>query len=111
MGVVTPLKYYALAKPALLWSHGRLLRLPPTAAPAAVKGAYEDAVEDEVAQQTLLTPRLRIEAEVDGFLDVDPRLAADIVADIRSGVSIGELGEKLGNAPLYPAHQCVQQEV
>src|SRR5205807_1215973 len=70
-----------------------LLGLPPTAGPAAIKEAYEDAIEDDVddadllmrAQQTLLTPRLRIEAEVGGFLDVDPNLATQIVSDIRAG--------------------------
>lgn len=80
-----------------------LLGLPPTAKPAAVKEAYEDAIEDEVddadvlmrAQQTLLTPRLRIEAEVGGFLDVDPSLATQIVSDIRTGTPIREIKERL----------------
>jgi tetratricopeptide (TPR) repeat protein len=81
-----------------------LLGLPPTAAPAMVKEAYEDAVEGEVddvdvlmrAQQTLLTPRLPIEAEVGGFLDIDPRLASQIVSDIRSGAPIDEISEQVG---------------
>lgn len=80
-----------------------LLGLPPTAKPAAIKEAYEDAVEDEVdeadllmrAQQTLLTPRLRIEAEIAGFLDVDPGLAWQIVSDIRTGTPIREIKEQL----------------
>jgi tetratricopeptide (TPR) repeat protein len=80
-----------------------LLGLPPTAKPVAIKEAYEDAIEDEVddadllmrAQQTLLTPKLRIEAEVSGFLDVDPGLATQIVSDIRSGTQIREIGERL----------------
>jgi hypothetical protein len=67
-----------------------LLGLPTTAKPAMVKEAYEDAIEDKVdgadvlmrAQQTLLTPRFRIEAEVGGFLDVAPALAAEIVSGI-----------------------------
>ncbi|UPK12187.1 tetratricopeptide repeat protein [Bradyrhizobium sp. 155] len=80
-----------------------LLGLPPTAKPAGIKEAYEDAIEDEVddadllmrAQQTLLTPRLRTEAEVGGFLDVDPASAAQIVSDIRTGKSIGEIRGRL----------------
>jgi tetratricopeptide (TPR) repeat protein len=92
-----------------------LLRLPPTAAPAVVKEAYEDAIEDEVedadalmrAQQTLLTPRLRIEAEIGGFLDVDPRLAAQIVADIGSGMPIEEIGERLGKLHSLPRSNVI----
>ncbi|MET4524062.1 tetratricopeptide repeat protein [Bradyrhizobium sp. JR18.2] len=80
-----------------------LLGLPPTAKPAAIKDAYEDAIEDEVddadvlmrAQQTLLTPRLRIEAKVGSFLDVDQSLAAQIVSDIRSGTPIRNIKERL----------------
>jgi len=87
-----------------------LLGLPPTAKPTAIKEAYEDAIEDGVgdanalirAQQTLLTPRLRTEAEVSGFLDVDPGLAAQIVSDIRSGTLLREIEgrvEKLHSLP------------
>ena len=87
-----------------------LLGLPPTAKPTAIKEAYEDAIEDGVddadvlmrAQQTLLTPRLRIEAEVGGFSDVDPGLAAQIVSDIRSGMPIGEIEERLRNSTRCP---------
>jgi tetratricopeptide (TPR) repeat protein len=92
-----------------------LLGLPPTAAPAMVKEAYEDAVEDEVddvdvlmrAQQTLLTPRLRIEAEVGGFLDIDPRLASQIVSDIRSGASIDEISERVGKLHSLPRSNVI----
>lgn len=92
-----------------------LLGLPPTATPAAVKEAYEDAVEDEAddpdvlmrAQQTLLTPRLRIEAEVGGFLDVDPSLATQIVSDIRSGRPIGEIKERLARLHSLPRSNVI----
>jgi tetratricopeptide (TPR) repeat protein len=92
-----------------------MLGLPPTAAPAMVKEAYEDAIEDEVddvdvlirAQQTLLTPRLRIEAEVGAFLDIDPRLASQIVSDIRSGAPINEISEQLSKLHSLPRSNVV----
>lgn len=92
-----------------------LLGLPPTAKPAAIKEAYEDAIEDGVddadllmrAQQTPLTPRLRIEAEVGGFLDVNPGLAAQIVSDIRSGTPIREIGERLARLHSLPRSNVV----
>ncbi|MBB4426588.1 tetratricopeptide (TPR) repeat protein [Bradyrhizobium sp. CIR48] len=92
-----------------------LLGLPPDAKPAAVKEAYEDAVEDEAdepdvlmrAQQTLLTPRLRIEAEVGGFLDVDPSLATQIVSDIRTGRPIGEIKERLTRLHSLPRSNVI----
>lgn len=92
-----------------------LLSLPTTAKPATIKEAYEDAIEDEVddadvlmrAQQTLLTPRLRIEAEVGGFLDVDQRLAAEIVSGIRSGISLEEIGESLGKLHSLPRSNVI----
>jgi tetratricopeptide (TPR) repeat protein len=92
-----------------------LLGLPPTAKPAAVKEAYEDAIEDERedadvlmrAQQTLLTPRLRIEAEVGGFLDVDSSLAAQIVSDIRAGKSMREIKERLTKLHSLPRSNVI----
>lgn len=92
-----------------------LLGLPPTAKPTAIKEAYEDAIEDGVedadvlmrAQQTLLTPRLRIEAEVGGFLDVHPSLAAEIVSDIRSGIPVEEIGERLEKLHSLPRSNVI----
>ncbi|WP_259223157.1 tetratricopeptide repeat protein [Bradyrhizobium japonicum] len=92
-----------------------LLGLPPDAKPAAVKEAYEDAVEDEAdepdvlmrAQQTLLTPRLRIEAEIGGFLDVDPKLATQIVSDIRNGRPLGEIKESLKQLHSLPRSNVI----
>jgi len=92
-----------------------LLGLPPDAKPGAVKEAYEDAVEDEAdepdvlmrAQQTLLTPRLRIEAEIGGFLDVDPKLATLIVSDIRSGRPLGEMKESLTRLHSLPRSNVI----
>lgn len=80
-----------------------LLGVSPTARPATIKEAYEDAIEDDFddadvlmrAQQTLLTPRLRIEAEVGGFLDVDTSLASQIILDIRAGKRLHEIKEHL----------------
>jgi tetratricopeptide (TPR) repeat protein len=92
-----------------------LLGLSPTAKPAAIKEAYEDAVEDGIvdadvllrAQQTLLTPRLRIEAEVGGFLDVDFSLAAQIVSDIRSGTPIEGIEERLRKLHSLPRSNVI----
>jgi tetratricopeptide (TPR) repeat protein len=92
-----------------------LLGLPLTAKPASIKEAYEDAIEDEVddadllmrAQQTLLTPRLRIEAEVGGFLDVDPNLATQIVSDIRTGTPIREIREWLPKLHSLPRSNVI----
>lgn len=55
----------------------------------------------------LLTPRLRIEAEVGGFLDVHPSLAAEIVSDIRSGISIEEVGERLEKLHSLPRSNVI----
>jgi tetratricopeptide (TPR) repeat protein len=74
-----------------------LLGLPPTAAPAMVKEA----------QQTFLTPRLRIEAEVGGFIDIDPRLASQIVSDIRSGAPIDEISEQLTKLHSLPRSNVI----
>lgn len=92
-----------------------LLGLSPDADPATVKEAYEDAVEDEAdepdalmrAQQTLLTPRLRIEAEVGGFLDVDPGVATEIVSDIRTGRPIGEIKDGLTRLHSLPRSNVI----
>jgi len=92
-----------------------LLNLPPNAKPTTIKEAYEDAVEDGTgdadilmrAQQTLLTPRLRTEPEVGGFLDVHPDLATEIVSDIRSGVPIEEIGEQLEKLHSLPRSNVI----
>jgi tetratricopeptide (TPR) repeat protein len=92
-----------------------VLNLPPTAKPAAIKEAYEDAVEDGTvdanvlmrAQQTLLTPRLRTEAEVGGFLDVNPSLAAEIVSDIRCGIALREIEERLEKLHSLPRSNVI----
>jgi uncharacterized membrane protein (UPF0127 family)/tetratricopeptide (TPR) repeat protein len=76
-----------------------ILGVSPTATSQDVKYAYEDALEDGVeseevllrSQQTLLTPRLRIDAEVSGFLDIDPGLASSIVAAVRAGKDLDGL--------------------
>jgi tetratricopeptide (TPR) repeat protein len=92
-----------------------VLNLPPNAKPTTIKEAYEDAVEDGAddgdvlmrVQQTLLTPRLRTEPEVGGFLDVHPGIAAEIVSDIRSGVPIEEIGERLEKLHSLPRSNVI----
>jgi tetratricopeptide (TPR) repeat protein len=69
-----------------------LLDVSPTATAQDIKSAYEDATEDNVAaadillraQQTLLTPRLRIDAEVGGLLDVDEQKSRLIIAALKT---------------------------
>jgi tetratricopeptide (TPR) repeat protein len=92
-----------------------VLNLPPNAKPTTIKEAYEDAVEDGAddadvlmrAQQALLTPRLRTEPEVGGFLDVQPVIAAEIVSDIRSGVPIEEIGARLEKLHSLPRSNVI----
>jgi hypothetical protein len=92
-----------------------VLNLSPNARPTTIKEAYEDAVEDGAddahvlmrAQQTLLTPRLRTEPEVGGFLDVHPDLAAEIVSDIRSGAPIEEIRERLEKLHSLPRSNVI----
>ena len=92
-----------------------VLNLSPDAKPTTIKEAYEDAVEDGAddadvlmrAQQSLLTPRLRTESEVGGFLDVHPDLSAEIVSDIRSGVPIEEIGERLEKLHSLPRSNVI----
>jgi hypothetical protein len=68
-----------------------LLGVPPNATAQEITHAYEDAVEEAVvetdvlrrAQQELLTPRLRVNAEVSGLLDVAPSLASRLTSKLR----------------------------
>jgi hypothetical protein len=92
-----------------------LLGLPPTAVPAAIRQAVEDAIEDERhdvdllrrAQQTLLTPRLRIEAEIGGLLEVDPQLAAQIIAELRAGTPRAAAARRLGRLHALPRSNVI----
>jgi hypothetical protein len=76
-----------------------LLRVTPSSTAVEIKQAYEDAVEDEIApadvlqraQQSLLTPKLRIDAEVGGFPDVRPELASRIVVKLEQSACRKEL--------------------
>ena len=69
-----------------------LLNVSPGATAQDIKNAYEDAIEDNVApaeillraQQTLLTPRLRIDAEVGGLLDVGEQKSKQIIAALKT---------------------------
>jgi hypothetical protein len=87
-----------------------LLRVTPFSTALEIKQAYEDAVEDEIApadvlqraQQSLLTPKLRIDAEVGGFLDVQPELASRIVTKLQQSASRKQLEDELVSLHALP---------
>ena len=87
-----------------------LLSVAANATAREVKQAHEDAVEDEVApvevlqraQQTLLTPKLRVEAEVGGFLDVSPELTKGVIAKLKVGAGRAELNDLLDSLHALP---------
>jgi hypothetical protein len=87
-----------------------LLRVTPSSTAFEIKQAYEDAVEDEIAsaevlqraQQSLLTPKLRIDAELGGFLDVRPELASRIVAKLEQSAGRKELEQELVSLHALP---------
>jgi uncharacterized membrane protein (UPF0127 family) len=80
-----------------------LLGLAPSATVQSIKQAYEDALEDGIAsaddlqraQQLLLTPRLRVDAEIGGLLDVAPDLAKQVIAQLKRGATKKELKDHL----------------
>jgi hypothetical protein len=75
-----------------------------------VKHAYEDAVEDGIlgievlqrAQQELLTPRLRINAEVAGLIDIAPNLASQLISRLQAGASRATLTELIASLHALP---------
>jgi tetratricopeptide (TPR) repeat protein len=87
-----------------------LFGVAPNATAKEIKQAYEDAVEDCVAssdelqraQQILLTPRLRVDAEIGGFLDVAPGLAKQIVSELKRGVTYDDLAQRLVSLHALP---------
>ena len=87
-----------------------LLRVATDASAQTIKEAYEDAIEDarapaEVlarAQQCLLSPKLRVDAEVGGLLGVDPRLASRVLAKLRSGAGRAMLTEEIHELDALP---------
>jgi hypothetical protein len=87
-----------------------LLRVTPHSTAQEIKHAYEDALEEGIApgdvlqraQQSLLTPKLRIDAEVGGFLDVRPELASHIIAKLKAGTSGEEFDEILSSLHALP---------
>jgi hypothetical protein len=82
----------------------------PTATAQEIKHAYEDAVEDGIAaidllgraQQELLTPRLRVNAEVGGFLDVAHGLASQLIVRLKAGANRGELNNLIAKLHALP---------
>ena len=87
-----------------------LLDVAPTATAQDVKRAYKDAIEDGLAsaddlqraQEVLLTPSLRIDAEVGGFLDVAPDLAKHIIGELKKGATKQELADALTSLHALP---------
>jgi tetratricopeptide (TPR) repeat protein len=87
-----------------------LLDVAPTATAQDVKQAYKDALEDDLAsaddlqraQQVLLTPSLRIDAEVGGFFDVASDLAKHIIGELKKGATKQELADALTSLHALP---------
>jgi hypothetical protein len=87
-----------------------LLRVSPCSTALQIKQAYEDALEEDVApadvlqraQQSLLTPKLRIDAEVGGLLDVHTELASQIVSKLRENVGREELDHEISSLHALP---------
>ncbi len=87
-----------------------LLGVAPNATAQDIKRAYKDALEDGLAsaddlqraQQVLLTPRLRVDAEVGGFLGVAPDLAKHIIGALKMGATKQELVDALTSLPALP---------
>ncbi len=78
-----------------------LLGVALAATPKDVDRAYEDAVEAgasdndllQRARQVLLTPMLRIDAEIGGFFNISPDLAAQLVAALESRADAAALSD------------------
>src|SRR5260221_4657387 len=87
-----------------------LLAVSTTATAQEIKQGYEDATEDHIApvdvlqraQQLLLSPKLRVEAEVGGFLDVNPPLSNEIIAKLRSGATWSQMADQIGALHALP---------
>jgi tetratricopeptide (TPR) repeat protein len=87
-----------------------LLGVAPNATAQDIKEAYTDAPENglasaddlQQAQQVLLTPHLRIDAEVGGFLGVAPDLAKYIIGALKKGATKHELADALTSLPALP---------
>src|SRR5262245_37713576 len=87
------------ARFGLLLNPFTLLGLPLTATAQDINRAYEEIVETNAiaidllqrCRQILLTPRLRIDAELGGLLDIAPALAAQITGKLKAGAGGEEL--------------------
>jgi hypothetical protein len=87
-----------------------LLGISPNTTLQNIKNAYEDAVDDGVANidvlrrahQELLTPRLRVNAEVGGLLDVAPDVASRLISRLQAGGSRSQLTELLTSLHALP---------
>jgi hypothetical protein len=89
--------------------------LPPTAVAQEIIYAYEDAALDDAetpeillrAQQILLTPRLRVDAEISGFLDVDHESAERIVKDVKSGFDLDRMAQEIDSLHALPRSNVI----
>ena len=87
-----------------------LLQVSPNATAQEIKQAFEDAIEDEIAptdvlqraQQTLLIPRLRVDSEVGGLLDVGPQISSQVISKLKAHASWAEFDEILDTLPALP---------
>ena len=87
-----------------------LLDISQGATAQKIKSAYEDAIEDNAApaeillraQQTLLTPRLRIDAEVGGLLDVGEQKSRQIIAALKIEPNAANFDETIRSLHALP---------
>lgn len=87
-----------------------LLGIAPTATAPDVNRAYEDAVEHGTieadalrrAQHVLLAPRLRIDAEVGGLLDVASPLVTQLITQLRTDTNRKSVDELIAQLPALP---------
>jgi peptidoglycan hydrolase-like protein with peptidoglycan-binding domain len=87
-----------------------LLGVTPNATAQEVKRAYEDALEDDTAplevlqkaQQAVLTPRLRLDAELGGFIDVVSTLATQVIAKLKAGAGHEDLKGAIASLHALP---------
>src|SRR5258705_144672 len=99
-----------------------LLGVSPHATAQNIKNQFEDAAEDGIAridilqraQQELLTPRLRVNAEVGGLIDVSPNVTSQLISRLRAGASRATLTELIATLHALPksnvlAHLATQE--
>lgn len=70
-----------------------MLRVEPTATVAQISEAFEDASESELfaARQAIVSPRLRLAAELASLLDISPGEAKAVYSALLSEASLNDL--------------------